>query len=236
MAAKDPEFQAQCLDLIRGIKAAHEKQNDLLEKLVTLMAIPVELETAHPREEKCHEDIDESLVQGDKIKLNEGASSDDLSVATQQDTNLGNILRFASNSYKKRLRLFKIDQDGPQPFLLRSQLPPSQSSYTLPQQLEYIPRPPDDGDAVVNATRSWNYCTYPHSSPTSQLTIPINRVSARLGDTILQKQIHQPSAGLHATMATYPRRKRKVVSHRRHRFRVFPNRTRYAITSGRNIL
>jgi hypothetical protein len=236
MAAKNPEFQTQCLDLIRGIKAAHEKQNDLLEKLVTLMAIPAELETAHLREEKCHEDIDESLARGDKTKLDEGASSDDLSVAAQQDTNLGNILRFASHSYKKRLQLFETGQDGPQPFVLSSQLPPSQSSYTLHQQLEYIPRPPDDGDVVVNATRSWNYCTYPHSSPTSQLTISINRVSARLGDTILQKQIHQPSTGLHAPMATYPRRKRKVVSHRRHRLGVSPNRTRYTIASGRNIL
>lgn len=158
MATKDPEFQTQCLDLIRGIKAAHEKQNDLLEKLVTLMATPVELKTAQQREDKCHEEIEEALVQEDKVKLDGGVSSDDLSVAAQQDINLGNILRYACHSYKKRLQLFKTGQDGPQPFALNSQIPPSQSSYTLPEQLEYFPRPSEDGDIVVNATQSWNYC------------------------------------------------------------------------------
>lgn len=207
MATKDPEFQTQCLDLIRGIKAAHEKQNDLLEKLVTLMATPVELKTAQQREDKCHEEIEEALVQGDKVKLDGGVSSDDLSVAAQQDINLGNILRYASHSYKKRLQLFETGQDGPQPFALNSQIPPSQSSYTLPEQLEYFPRPSEDGDIVVNATQSWNYCRYPHSSPTSKLTIPLNRVSTRLRVTLLQKQIHQPSTRLHAAMATYPWRK-----------------------------
>ncbi|KAJ4125888.1 hypothetical protein NW765_001663 [Fusarium oxysporum] len=158
MAAKDPEFQTQCLDLIRGIKAAHEKQNDLLEKLVTLMAAPtIELKPAHQCEEYDENATGEPLVQDDEVKFEKVVSSNDLSVTAQQDTNLDNILRFASHSYKKRLQLFETGQDGPQPFLLSSQLPPSQSSYTLPQQLEYIPRPPEDGDVVVNATQTWNY-------------------------------------------------------------------------------
>jgi hypothetical protein len=159
MAAKDPEFQTQCLDLIRGIKAAHEKQNDLLEKLVTLMAAPtIELKPAHQCEEYDENATGEPLVQDDEVKFEKVVSSNDLSVTAQQDTNLDNILRFASHSYKERLQLFETGQDGPQPFLLSSQLPPSQSSYTLPQQLEYIPRPPEDGDVVVNATQTWNYC------------------------------------------------------------------------------
>lgn len=159
MAAKDPEFQTQCLDLIRGIKAAHEKQNDLLEKLVTVMAAPtIELKPAHQCEEYDENATGGPLVQDDEVKFEKVVSSNDLSVTAQQDTNLDNILRFASHSYKKRLQLFETGQDGPQPFLLSSQLPPSQSSYTLPQQLEYIPRPPEDGDVVVNATQTWNYC------------------------------------------------------------------------------
>ncbi|EXA51434.1 hypothetical protein NW761_002608 [Fusarium oxysporum] len=158
MAAKDPEFQIQCLNLIRGIKAAHEKQNDLLEKLVTLMVVPtIELKPAHQCEEYNDKATGGPLVQGDEVKFEKVVSSNDLSVTAQQDTNLDNILRFASHSYKKRLQLFETGQDGPQPFLLSSQLPPSQSSYTLPQQLEYIPRPPEDGDVVVNATQTWNY-------------------------------------------------------------------------------
>ncbi|KAF5979814.1 hypothetical protein FCOIX_5114 [Fusarium coicis] len=200
MAAKDPEFQTQCLDLIRGIKAAHEKQNDLLEKLVTLMAIPVELETTRLREEKCHEDIDESLARGDKTKLDEGASSDDLSVAAQQDTNLGNILRFASHSYKKRLQLFETGQDGPQPFVLSSQLLPSQSSYTLHQQLEYIPRPPDDGDVVVNATRSWNYL--PDFMPPWQLTRGENEKWYHIDDIDLEFPLTAPDT-LSPVVGTY---------------------------------
>jgi hypothetical protein len=159
MTAKDPEFQAQCLELIRGIKATHEKQNDLLEKLVTLMAAPtVELKPAHQHDGNSHEEIDQVPVQGCEVNVDEEEPSDDLGFAAQQDISLDSILRFASHSYKKRLRLFAIEQDGPQPFLLSSQLPPSQSSYTLPQQLEYIPRPPEGGDVIVNATQSWNYC------------------------------------------------------------------------------
>ncbi|KAM0187709.1 hypothetical protein ACHAPI_011029 [Fusarium lateritium] len=141
----DSNVQVQCLDLIRGIKNATEKQNELLERLVTLMTdstvrqpygeekrfgrntSPLNVSAQYVRVQ-----VDEAIVSGE-------GSDDNLGTAAQQDENLMNIIHFAPDSYKKRLQLFSIENNDPR---IRSQS----------HLVQYY-----NVDAAVNATASWKY-------------------------------------------------------------------------------
>ncbi|KAM0336846.1 hypothetical protein ACHAPQ_003737 [Fusarium lateritium] len=141
----DSNVQAQCLNLIRGIKSATEKQNELLERLVTLIAdstvgqpygeekgfgsntSPLNVSAQYVRVQ-----VDEAIVSGE-------GSDDNLGTAAQQDENLMNIIHFAPDSYKKRLQLFSIENNDPR---IRSQS----------HLVQYY-----NVDAAVNATTAWKY-------------------------------------------------------------------------------
>ncbi|SPJ74961.1 uncharacterized protein FTOL_04692 [Fusarium torulosum] len=141
----DSNVQAQCLDLIRGIKSVNEKQNELLEKLVTLMADST-VRQPNGKEKRSgrnnsplNASAQDIKVQVDEAIVSYEGTADNLGTAAQQDENLMNIVHFAPDSYKKRLQLFSIGNSDPR---IRSQSHLAQY-YNV--------------DAAVNATSSWKY-------------------------------------------------------------------------------
>ncbi|KAM0240899.1 hypothetical protein ACHAP5_007763 [Fusarium lateritium] len=142
----DSNVQAQCLDLIGGIKSATEKQNELLERLVTLMTDST-VRQPYGEEKRfgrttspLYGPAQNVRVRVDEAIVSDEGSDDNLGTAAQQDETLMNIVHFAPDSYKKRLQLFSIGNDDPQ---IRSQS----------HLVQYY-----NVDAAVNATASWKYC------------------------------------------------------------------------------
>jgi hypothetical protein len=144
----DSNVQAQCLDLIRGIKSVNEKQNELLEKLVTLMA---DSTVKQPYGEKkrfgrngtpLNASAQDTKVQVDEAIVSYEGTDDNLGTAAQQDEHLMNIVHFAPDSFKTRLQLFSIGNSDPR---IRSQS----------HLVQYY-----NVDAVVNATPAWKYCKW----------------------------------------------------------------------------
>jgi hypothetical protein len=144
----DSNVQAQCLDLIRGIKSVNQKQNELLEKLVTLMADSTvrqpygEEKRSGRNNSPLNASAQDIKVQVDEAIVSCEGTADNLGTAAQQDENLMNIVHFAPDCYKKRLQLFSIGNSDPR---IRSQS----------HLVQYY-----NVDAAVNATPAWKYCRW----------------------------------------------------------------------------
>lgn len=143
----DSNVQAQCLDLIRGMKSVNEKQNELLEKLVTLMADSIVKQPCGGEEKRfdrndtpINASAQDIKVQIDEAIVSHDGTDDNLGTAAQQDEHLMNIVHFAPNSFKRRLQLFSI---GNSDLRIRSQS----------HLVQYY-----SVDAAVNATPAWKYC------------------------------------------------------------------------------
>lgn len=144
----DSNIQAQCLDLIRGIKSVNEKQNELLEKLVTLMAESI-AKQPHGGDKRfgrnnalINASAQDIKVQVDEAIVSSDGTDDNLGTAAQQDEHLMNIIYLAPKSFKKRLQLFSIGNSDPR---IRSQS----------HLVQYY-----NVDAAVNATPAWKYCKW----------------------------------------------------------------------------
>ncbi|KAF4956930.1 hypothetical protein FSARC_11447 [Fusarium sarcochroum] len=180
MVSKGPDIQADCLDLIRGIKNTQEVQNDLLKKLVELMAAPTvkcqpELNFG---ENGCEKNTspNSGSIQGGEAQVDKPVPSssdvaDDLEMVTQQDNDLENILRFAPDSYKKRLQIFTIGEIDPRLFRLNLSPPPRPIYHSFENAAfrpNLVPRIPPNRDRAVNTTQSWKYW-YPIDWRTSSI-------------------------------------------------------------------
>ncbi|KAF5021950.1 hypothetical protein F66182_5990 [Fusarium sp. NRRL 66182] len=166
----DRDFQTQCLDLIRGIKSAHERQNDLLEKLVKSLA-PPEVITG-PEKSISEIDFNQKLAQRLKAPGNSsldkqrkpdvdsrsevGLDLDDNNdnqashAKVQSSKPLEKILRSAPDSYKQRIGLFS----GPQ-------VDSAQSDIGL--------RFPTNNVEIICPVQSWKYW-YPGSWTDTQIS------------------------------------------------------------------
>ncbi|KAJ4263464.1 hypothetical protein NW762_006283 [Fusarium torreyae] len=181
MAPIDPDIQAQCLDLLRGIKSADEKQNDLLGRLVSLMAGPtVEPEPVKKVKETSSNSMCNSNVAAQKseAKSNDEESDSDSNIeasaitVAKQDPCLARIRQFMPDSYTKRLCLFSIPDDAlPIPTIDTTSTGSllDVGGENVPLQSNFSPRIPEDRKSIACLVDSWKYW-YPTNRDTKTQT------------------------------------------------------------------